>query len=97
MKSLGKYWAGDQKVLSGAKEFCQELKKYKVKIILITHIEGYQGPNRIKCLVEQGIVFDEIYFTMGRHKSEFAKELIKRYKNSVNFFMDDKAENAYDF
>lgn len=97
MKTLGRFWAGEQKALSGAKQFTQTLKKMGVKVILITHIEGEQGPNRIETLIKEGLFFDEVYFTMGRSKSDFAKQIWKRYPGYINCFMDDKAENVIDF
>lgn len=97
METLGKRWAKNQKALEGAKDFTKQLKKMGYRVILITHIEGEQGPDRINCLMREGIHFDEIYFTMGRTKSEFAVEVVKRYPKAVNCFMDDKAENVVDF
>lgn len=98
MQALGNRWSQNQKALPGASKFVKTLKKHGYHIILITHIEGEQGPERIKNLIKNKIIFDEIYFTLGRHKSEFAKEIIKKFpKDFSHIFMDDKAGNVIDF
>lgn len=97
MQGLGMPWAKNLKPIDQAMEFTQKLKSLGIKVILITHIEGEQGPDRIENLVENKIHFDEIYFTMGRKKSEFAKAISLRYPKHQHIFVDDKAENVTDF
>lgn len=97
LRALGTNWSRNQKALPQAKEFTQKLKKAGVRVILITHIEGEQGPDRIANLVKNGITFDEIYFTMGRKKSDFMKALILKYPGCRHVFVDDKASNVIDF
>lgn len=97
MGTLGEYWTNQQKIIPGADKFTQALDKLGVHIILITHIEGKQGPNRIEALTNQGVNFHEAYFTMGRTKGDFAKQVVRRYPKSINMFMDDKASNVEEF
>lgn len=97
MKTLGKFWTANQQALPGAAKFTQDLEKLGVHIILITHIEGEQAPDRMKVLTDQKISFHEAYFTMGRTKGDFAKQVVRRYPNAINMFLDDKASNVWEF
>jgi hypothetical protein len=97
MKTLGKFWTSNQTALPGAAQFTKTLEKLGVHIILITHIEGEQAPDRLAVLTDQKICFHEAYFTMGRTKGDFAKQVVRRYPKAINLFMDDKAANVVEF
>jgi hypothetical protein len=72
------------------------------RIILLTSVNGTQGPERIKNLYSHSIYFDEAFFTRGRQKSEFANELLPRYVDSQgrpckSILVDDYAKNVVEF
>jgi hypothetical protein len=99
---LGAKWPAKLKAYKGAAEFTRQLSEIGCRVVLITSIDGQQGPERLKNLCKHKIYFDEMYLTRGRQKSEFASWLSMRYVNSrgnpvKNILVDDYAKNAVEF
>lgn len=102
MKSLPDGWEGMLNAYEGAEKFTRELKRMGAEVVVITQISGVKAPDRIKCLIDHNITFDEVYFTLGRKKSEFASQIIRRHRKECgniqdSFIVDDKAENTVEF
>jgi len=99
---LGDHWPAKVRALAGAAEFTRRLSEMGCRVILITSVNGHQGPERIQNLVKHHIYFDEIYLTKGRQKSEFASWLSTRYVDSRgkqvrSILIDDYAKNSIEF
>jgi hypothetical protein len=99
---LGDDWPARVHALDGAAEFTRQLSEMGCRVILITSVNGYQGPERIQNLCKNKIYFDEIYLTRGRRKGEFASWLSTRYVDSrgrrvKSILVDDYAKNAVEF
>lgn len=93
-------WTLHLKAYEGAKEFTQKLHKNGRYVILVTHVPEAQKVNRMKCLIDQEIYFDEIYFPFGSPKSTVIQALSPRFESSngkiKNIFVDDYMKNIID-
>ena len=102
MSGLPKNWPEHQPLYAGAAEFTQTLKEMGCEVVLITHIDLELAPYRLKNLFYHGIYFDEIYFTLGKSKTDFAVPLSLRFTDeenrpAKNIIIDDKAQNVIEF
>jgi FMN phosphatase YigB (HAD superfamily) len=102
MRTLPENWTEIQELHEGAKEFMLALKNMGCRVVIITHVNEELAPGRVQNLINHGIYFDEIYFTLKHKKIDFAKKLIKRYQDEDgkpvrNFFVDDRAKNVIEF
>lgn len=102
MRTLPSNWTEIQDMHDGAREFMLELNKLGCRVVIITHVNEALAPGRVQNLINHGIYFDEIYFTLQHKKIDFAKKLHRRYvdtdgKPVRNFFIDDRAKNVVEF
>lgn len=92
-------WPANQTALPLAREFVVFLKTYlNARIVIVTSLNPKKLTDRMKCLRNNGIEYDEIYAVpYGVKKSQFISEITKRGTTPHPcIFIDDKAENAYD-
>jgi hypothetical protein len=99
---MGDGWPARLIAFPGAAEFTRRLKEIGCRVIILTKLPGHQGPERFKALLQHHIYFDEAYLTYGRTKSQFAKPLTKRYKNSqgqptMHILIDDNGDCVTEF
>lgn len=102
MNTLPKNWTEVQEIHEGAREFMLALHEMGCRVVIITHVNEALAPGRIQNLINHGIYFDEIYFTLQHKKIDFAKKLVRRYADAEgkpvrNFFIDDRAKNVVEF
>jgi FMN phosphatase YigB (HAD superfamily) len=99
---FGKDWPARVPAYDGASEFLRQLKILGCHVVVVTSIPGEQGPERILNFCKHGFFYDEIFFTMGRKKSDFINAILPRYSNSKggptkNILVDDHARNCVEF
>lgn len=102
MRTLPLNWTEIQDLHDGAREFMLALRQLGCRVVIITHVNEALAPGRIQNLINHGIYFDEIYFTLQHKKIDFAKKLLRRYQDADgkpvrNFFIDDRAKNVVEF
>lgn len=102
MSGLPKNWPEHQVLYEGAAEFTRDLKKLGCEVVLITHLDLELAPYRLKNLFYHQVYFDEIYFTLGKSKVDFAHPVSLRFTDNQgrpakNIVIDDKAQNVVEF
>lgn len=95
--SLPSNWPLNLKAIPGAKQFITTLKELGCKVVVITHLPAEKAPDRLENFAKNELNFDEIYFTWGRDKCDYAKALLPRYGQAHHLFIDDRASNVTGF
>lgn len=96
-KRMPDNWPGLLKPLPYAPEYLLKLQRQGARVILITSLNPKQLPSRIAGLAKSGMKYDEIYAVpYGMKKSDFINPILERHNPRWSFFLDDKAENAFD-
>lgn len=90
-------WPLKLKAIEGAKEFINQLKSLGCKVVVITHLPPEKAPDRLENFTNNDLNFDEIYFSWGRDKCDYAKALLPRYGEAQHLFIDDRASNVTGF
>lgn len=96
--SLPTDWPVHLLAFKGAADFTAALRNLGAYVILVTHVPEKQKNSRIECLIDQGIYFDEIYFSYETSKADIARTLLPRFqpkssKDIHSIFVDDYMKN----
>ena len=100
MDSLQDSWPSETKCFKGAAAFTKRLRKLGARVIIITSILPKSAPYRLEQLLDEGVEFDEAYFTRGSEKGAFARQLVRRFRKKGSpraILVDDMMRNCIEF